>query len=56
MTLIKLGDGRIVIHSPIALGESDMSDIERWGDPPSASFPTNDIAWTRRPFDSATLQ
>src|SRR5258708_5730146 len=32
MTLIKFTDGRIAIHSPIALHEEDMQEIERWGE------------------------
>jgi hypothetical protein len=33
MTLVRLGDGRIVIHSAIALDESAMGDVEAWGRP-----------------------
>ena len=33
MTLMRLRDGRIVIHSAILLDESDMNEIERWGEP-----------------------
>jgi hypothetical protein len=33
MTLMRLRDGRIVIHSAIALEEPDMDEIERWGEP-----------------------
>jgi len=33
MALMRLSDGRIVIHSPIPLNESDMAEIERWGKP-----------------------
>jgi hypothetical protein len=33
MTLARLGDGRIVIHSAIALDEPSMSAIESWGRP-----------------------
>jgi hypothetical protein len=33
MTVIRLSDGRLVIHSAIALDETDMHDIERWGEP-----------------------
>ena len=33
MALIKLDDGRIALHSPVPLGESDMGEIERWGEP-----------------------
>ena len=32
MTLMRLSDGRIVIHSPIPLCEPDMAEIKRWGD------------------------
>jgi hypothetical protein len=33
MTLVRLGDGRIVIHSAIALDEDAMAEIEGWGRP-----------------------
>jgi hypothetical protein len=33
MVLMRLRDGRIVIHSAIALEQSAMTQIERWGEP-----------------------
>jgi hypothetical protein len=33
MTLFRLSDGRVVIHSAIALHEPDMQMIEAWGEP-----------------------
>lgn len=33
MALMKLSDGRIVIHSAISLDDPDMNAIERWGEP-----------------------
>jgi hypothetical protein len=33
MTLVRLGDGRIVIHSAVALDEPAMGEIEAWGHP-----------------------
>ena len=33
MTLVRLDDGSIVIHSAIALDEASMSEIEAWGTP-----------------------
>jgi hypothetical protein len=33
MTLIKLVDGRLVIHNPAALGDSAMKELEAWGTP-----------------------
>ena len=33
MTLVRLEDGRIVVHSAIALDEASMSEIEAWGQP-----------------------
>ena len=33
MTLIRLDDGRVVIHSAIALGDEAMAEIEAWGMP-----------------------
>jgi hypothetical protein len=33
MTLVRLDDGRIVVHSAIALGDDAMAEIEAWGTP-----------------------
>jgi hypothetical protein len=33
MTLVRLEDGRVVIHSAIALDEASMAEVERWGKP-----------------------
>lgn len=33
MTLARLGDGGIVIHSAVALDEASMTEIEEWGRP-----------------------
>jgi hypothetical protein len=33
MALMRLSDGRMVIHSAIPLNEPDMAEIERWGEP-----------------------
>jgi len=33
MTLVRLEDGRVVIHSAIALDEPEMAEIEAWGRP-----------------------
>ena len=33
MTLVRLEDGRIVIHSAIALDDASMAEIEEWGRP-----------------------
>ena len=33
MTVIRLDDGRLVIHSAIALNEEAMAEIEAWGQP-----------------------
>jgi len=33
MTVARLGDGRLAIHSAIALQESDMQQLEAWGTP-----------------------
>jgi hypothetical protein len=33
MTLVRLADGRLVIHNAIALGQEDMDKIEAWGEP-----------------------
>jgi hypothetical protein len=33
MTLARLGDGRVVVHNAMALGDDDMKQIEAWGEP-----------------------
>jgi hypothetical protein len=33
MLVARLGDGRLVIHNGIALGETEMKEIESWGTP-----------------------
>lgn len=33
MSLVRLNDGRLVIHSAIALDEESMREIEQWGEP-----------------------
>jgi hypothetical protein len=33
MTVARLSDGRLVIHNAIALDESEMAELERWGTP-----------------------
>ncbi len=53
MTLIRLEDGRIVIHSAIALDERAMSEIEAWGRPavllvPNAYHRLDAPAWVAR--------
>jgi len=39
MTLMKLRDGRVAIHSAIMLDEAGMAEIERWGEPTFAIVP-----------------
>jgi len=33
MVLVRLADGRLVVHNAIALGQQEMSEIEAWGTP-----------------------
>ncbi len=33
MTVVRLGDGRLVIHSAVALDEPSMRELEAWGTP-----------------------
>ena len=33
MVIVRLNDGRLVIHNGIALGPTEMQEIERWGRP-----------------------
>jgi hypothetical protein len=39
MTLVRLSDGRVTIHSAIPLDEADMQEIERWGEPTFCIIP-----------------
>jgi hypothetical protein len=39
MTLVRLADGRLAIHSAIPLYEADMQEIERWGEPAFCIIP-----------------
>jgi hypothetical protein len=39
MTLVRLADGRVVIHSAIPLDEADMREIEGWGEPAFCIIP-----------------
>lgn len=41
MVIVRLGDGRLVIHNGIALGEEAMGEIERWGKPTFLIVPNN---------------
>ncbi len=41
MSVIRLADGRLVIHSAIALREEDMKAIEDWGIPSFLVFPNH---------------
>src|SRR6266487_1254145 len=33
MVLVRLGDGRVIVHNGIALEEERMKEIEAWGQP-----------------------
>ncbi len=33
MTVVRLADGRLVVHSPIALDDAGMKELEAWGTP-----------------------
>lgn len=53
MTLVRLEDGRIVVHSGIALDEESMAEIEAWGEPavlmvPNAYHRLDAPAWVTR--------
>jgi hypothetical protein len=41
MTVIRLADGRLVIHSAMALHEEDMAAIEAWGPPSILIVPSD---------------
>jgi len=42
MTLARRADGRVVVHSAIALGDAEMKEIEAWG-PPSFLLVPNPV-------------
>jgi hypothetical protein len=44
MTVVKLSDGRLVIHSAILLNREGMAELERWGEPAFLIVP---LAWHR---------
>jgi hypothetical protein len=53
MTLVRLDDGRIVVHSAISLNAEAMAEIEAWGDPavllvPNAYHRLDAPAWVER--------
>jgi prepilin-type processing-associated H-X9-DG protein len=51
MTLVRLADGRIVIHSAIPLAEADMHEIECWGEPAFCLIPNQ-----RHRLDASSFQ
>jgi hypothetical protein len=59
MALMRLRDGRIVIHSAIALEQSAMAEIERWGEPAFCIVPNKrhrlDAPALRRLYPSLTM-
>jgi hypothetical protein len=59
MALMRLGDGRIVIHSAIALEQSAMSEVERWGEPAFCIVPNQrhrlDAPAFRRLYPALTM-
>lgn len=60
MTLVRLDDGRIVIHSAVVLDERSMSEIEAWGRPaflvvPSRYHKRDAPAYKRRYPDLCVL-
>jgi len=53
MTLVRLEDGRLVVHSAIALDEGSMAEVEAWGRPavllvPNAFHRLDAPAWVAR--------
>ena len=53
MTLVRLDDGRVVVHSAIALDDESMAEIEAWGRPavllvPNAYHRLDAPAWVAR--------
>src|SRR4051794_8068410 len=33
MILVRLGDGRVIVHNAIALDDAEMKEVEAWGKP-----------------------
>lgn len=53
MTLVRLDDGRVVVHSAIALDDASMAEVEAWGRPavllvPNAYHRLDAPAWVAR--------
>jgi hypothetical protein len=53
MTVARLGDGRLVIHSAVALGDADMKELEAFGTPsflivPNGGHRLDALAYKRR--------
>jgi hypothetical protein len=59
MTIARLGDGRLVIHNGIALGEIQMRQIEAWGTPAFLIVPNGmhrqDAAAYKRRYPDLTV-
>lgn len=60
MTLVRLADGRLVIHSAEALDDESMAEIEAWGRPayllvPNAFHRLDDPAYVARYPDIEVL-
>jgi hypothetical protein len=51
MTVARLGDGRLVIHSAIAMNEASMRELEAWGTPSVLLIPH-----TRHRLDAAAYK
>jgi hypothetical protein len=41
MVLMKLRDGRLVIHTAVPLHQPEMLEIERWGEPAFCIIPNS---------------
>jgi hypothetical protein len=59
MVLVRLGDGRLIVHNAVSLGDAEMKEIEAWGRPaflivPGGRHRLDAPAWKAR-FPSLTV-
>jgi hypothetical protein len=59
MTVARLSDGRLVVHSPLALDDAEMKELESWGAPAFILAPNGyhrlDLTTFKRRYPAASL-
>ena len=53
MALARMGDGRVIVHNAIAMGEPEMAELDAWGTPsvifvPNAYHRQDALIWKQR--------